>query len=112
MFLHIEAPDEAGHEGNFNLKKRVIEDIDRLVCQRIVDATSQMDEPVTIALLPDHPTPCRLRTHSASPVPFLIYRPGESDDSVTVFNESSAKDGSLGALSDDAFIRTLLRKPL
>ena len=112
VFLHIEAPDEAGHEGNFNLKKRVIEDIDRLVCQRIVDATSQMEEPVTIALLPDHPTPCRLRTHSASPVPFLIYRPGESADSVTVFNESSAKDGSLGALSDDAFIRTLLRKPL
>ena len=109
VFLHIEAPDEAGHEGNFSLKKRTIEDIDRLVCRPIIDATSKMDEPVTIALLPDHPTPCSIRTHSASPVPFLIYCRNMPADNVAEFNEHSARNGSLGALSDDEFIRLLLK---
>ena len=109
VFLHIEAPDEAGHEGNFSLKKRTIEDIDRLVCHPMIDATSKMDEPVTIALLPDHPTPCSIRTHSASPVPFLIYCRNMPADNVAEFNEHSARNGSLGALSDDEFIRLLLK---
>lgn len=112
VFLHIEAPDEAGHEGNFELKKRVIEDIDSKVCKPIMDAVSRMDEPVTIALLPDHPTPCRLRTHSAAPVPFFICCPGETPDAVEHFNERTARDGSLGALSDAGFINLLLRRTL
>lgn len=112
VFLHIEAPDEAGHEGNFELKKRVIEDIDRKVCKPIMDAVAAMDEPVTIAMLPDHPTPCRLRTHSATPVPFLICRPGEAPDDVQSFNERTAREGALGNLTDAGFIRLLLCKTL
>ena len=74
VFLHIEASDEAGHEGDFELKKRTIEALDKRVCAPILEAMKSMNEPLSIAVLPDHPTPCCIRTHSSSPVPFLIYR--------------------------------------
>lgn len=108
VFLHIEAPDEAGHEGNFNLKKRVIEDIDRLVCGPIINAVNNSKEPIAIAMLPDHPTPCRIRTHSNAPVPFMIYRAGATADAVEEFNEETAKSGVFGAFTGDQFINTLL----
>ena len=77
-----------------------------------MEAVSHMKEPVTIAMLPDHPTPCHLRTHSAAPVPFFIYRPGEKPDGITTFSENTAREGSLGALSDAGFINLLLRRTL
>ncbi len=109
VFLHIEAPDEAGHEGNFQLKKHVIEDIDRLVCKPIIEAANDIEGGLAIAMLPDHPTPCHLRTHTNRPVPFLIYRAGVKPDAVETFNEDTAKGGALGTLSGDAFINTFLK---
>lgn len=110
VFLHVEASDEAGHEGDFELKKKTIEDLDSRICRPIVEAMKDLDEPLTIAILPDHPTPCAIRTHSASPVPFLIYRPGETPDDVTEYNEVAAVKGSYGTMSDDEFIKELLKK--
>ena len=110
VFLHVEASDEAGHEGDFELKKKTIEDLDSRICRPIVDAMKDLDELLTIAILPDHPTPCAIRTHSASPVPFLIYRPGETPDDVTEYNEVAAVNGSYGTMSDDEFIKELLKK--
>lgn len=109
VFLHIEASDEAGHEGDYNLKIRTIENLDSRVCKPIVQAVQGMDEPVAIAVLPDHPTPCHIRTHTSNPVPFLIYRPGETADGVEAFSERSAKDGSYGLLEDDQFIKEFLK---
>ena len=109
VFLHIEAPDEAGHEGNYMLKKKVIEDIDHLVCKPIIEASKDIAGGVSIAMLPDHPTPCHLRTHTNHPVPFLIYRSDAKPDSVDVFDEESAKTGCFGALADDKFIYTFLK---
>lgn len=109
VFLHIEASDEAGHEGNFELKKTTVEYLDSRICKPIIEATAQMDEPVSIALLPDHPTPCLLRTHTAMPVPFLIYRPGTTPDAVTHFDEESVRQGSYGTLSHDEFINEFLK---
>lgn len=108
VFLHIEAPDEAGHEGNYTLKKRVIEDIDSIVCKQAVNSIKDFSEGISIALLPDHPTPCRLRTHTNHPVPFLIYRSNGTADSVDTFDEETVKNGSYGNLSDDEFIKTFL----
>lgn len=108
VFLHIEAPDEAGHEGDFRLKTRVLEDIDRLVCKPIIEAAETLDEPLSIAILPDHPTPCSIRTHSRNPVPVLIYNPNAQADSVKEFNEQSVLDGSLGAMVGDQFISKFL----
>ena len=110
VFLHIEASDEAGHEGDYELKVKTIEALDHRICQPIIDATLQMQEPVTIALLPDHPTPCRIRTHSSAPVPFAIFRPGQRPDRVPRFDEEVARYGMYGTMSRDEFIKALLMK--
>lgn len=110
VFLHVEASDEAGHEGDYELKVKTIEYLDHRICQPIIDATLQMDEPVTIALLPDHPTPCRLRTHSSAPVPFAIFRPGERPDRVPRYDEEVTRYGMYGTMSRDEFIKALFMK--
>lgn len=109
VFLHIEASDEAGHEGDFELKKRTIEALDERICKPIIEASKNMGEPVSIAILPDHPTPCSIRTHSDKPVPFLIYRPGVEPDGLTELSESTASNGSYGTLSGDDFITEFLK---
>ncbi len=83
VFIHIEASDEAGHEGDVDLKIKTIEYLDARVVGPIMEATASMEEPVAIGLIPDHATPCEIRTHTHDPVPFIIRRPGESPDEVT-----------------------------
>jgi 2,3-bisphosphoglycerate-independent phosphoglycerate mutase len=107
VFLHIEASDEAGHEGNAKLKVRTIEYLDDRVVKPIYEEISTWNEPVAIAILPDHPTLCRTRTHTADPVPFLIYRPGKEADKVKVFDEFSVKQGSYGELAGNQFMDAL-----
>ncbi|MDE5711440.1 MAG: cofactor-independent phosphoglycerate mutase [Bacteroides sp.] len=108
VYLHIEASDEAGHEGNVPLKIKTIENLDSRAVGPIYEALKDWDEPVAIAILPDHPTPCELRTHTAEPVPFLIWYPGIEPDSVQAFDEVSAYDGSYGVLKEDEFINVLM----
>lgn len=109
VYLHIEAADEAGHEGNAILKTKCIEALDSRVVQPILEATQKMAEPVAIAFLPDHPTPCSTRTHAYDPVPFIIYKPGEEPDAVDRYDEESCKSGSYGLLSNGEFIRALFQ---
>lgn len=108
VYLHIEASDEAGHEGDVDLKVRTLEYLDQRVVKYIVDETAKMDEPVAIAILPDHPTPCELRTHTHDPVPFMIYNPSKAPDAVKEYNEESVKKGIYGTIKGDGFIKTLL----
>ena len=111
VFLHIEASDEAGHEGDVALKMKTIEYLDRRIVKPILDAVSTWDEPVSIAILPDHPTPCALRTHTSKPIPFTIYRTNEPGDEVQAFDEFAARKGSYGDLSGDQFMELfILRK--
>lgn len=110
VYLHIEAPDEAGHEGDIQLKLRTIEDIDRRVVGPVMDALADFGEPVAIALLPDHPTPCEHRTHTSDPVPFVIYKPGTAPDSVQKFDEDSCKEGSYGLMDGIDFLPEFLRQ--
>lgn len=110
VFLHIEASDEAGHEGDVDLKVRTIEYLDRRVVKTVLETLAQWEEPVTVALLPDHPTPCALRTHTRDAVPFVIYRPDESPDDVLVYDEMSCRDGAYGMLKGEQFIQQLIRK--
>ncbi len=114
VYLHIEASDEAGHEGDVDLKIKTIEFLDRRIVKPVLDALLQWNEPVTIALLPDHPTPCAIRTHTNKPVPFVIYRTGESPDSVQQYDEFSCVNGSYGLLHEMEFMQQLiveLKKP-
>jgi 2,3-bisphosphoglycerate-independent phosphoglycerate mutase len=110
VYLHIEASDEAGHEGNAELKTKTIEYLDSRVVKYVVEETAKMDEDVAIALLPDHATPCQLRTHTHDPVPFLIYHPDENPDEVMKYNEDDTNNGYYGILKGNEFIKALLKK--
>ena len=108
VYLHIEASDEAGHEGDVALKVKTIENLDRRAVGPIYEAVKQWKEPVAIAVLPDHPTPCAVRTHTNQPVPFLIWKPGETPDGVTRFDEFAVAEGKYGVLEKDQFIKEFL----
>ena len=108
VYLHIEAPDEAGHEGDIPLKLRTIEDIDAKVVGPIYNEVKTWEEPVAISVLPDHPTPCELRTHTGEPIPFLIYFPGIQPDNVEVFDEVSCVEGSYGLLECGTFMKLFM----
>lgn len=109
VFLHIEASDEAGHEGNVELKKKTIEFLDSRVVAPIVKALDDFDDDVVLAVLPDHPTPCRIKTHTSSPVPFIIYRKDLSPDSMKRYSENEAGKGVYGLMEGDEFIKEFLR---
>jgi len=108
VYLHVEATDEAGHEGDVDLKIRTIEYLDNRIVKYIMDQTSNMSEDVAIAITPDHGTPCDVRTHVHDPVPFLIYHPGEKPDDVSRYDEVSTENGSYGIIEGDAFMRALV----
>ncbi len=108
VFLHIEASDEAGHDGDLDLKLRTIENLDRRIVGPIYEATRQWPEPVCLAVLPDHPTPVEVRTHVSEPVPFLIYYNGITPDAVDRYDEVSCVDGAYGLLRLQEFMQTLM----
>jgi proposed homoserine kinase len=109
VYLHVEASDEAGHEGDVNMKILTIEYLDDRIVRPVYEALQTWAEPVAIAVLPDHPTPCAIRTHTAVPIPFVIYKPGQTPDEVTAYDESSAKRGKYSMLDKDQFIREFLK---
>lgn len=109
VYLHIEASDEAGHEGDIPLKMLTIENLDKRAVGPIYEAVKDWDEPVAIAVLPDHPTPCELRTHTSEPVPFLIWYPGIEPDEVQTFDEVTACNGSYGLMKEDEFINEFMK---
>ena len=84
------------------------EDLDRRVVGPICEAVKDWDEPVAIAVLPDHPTPVAHLTHTNEPVPFLIYTPGVEPDGVKTFDEEACKEGACGLLEKDGFIKELM----
>lgn len=107
VYLHIEASDEAGHEGDYELKTRTIEFLDSRVVKPIYEATKGWDEPVTIAILPDHPTPCAIKTHTNKPIPFLIYRSNGEADGVQLYDEFESPKGAYGLIKGKEFMETL-----
>ncbi|WP_163712946.1 cofactor-independent phosphoglycerate mutase [Mangrovibacterium lignilyticum] len=110
VYLHIEASDEAGHEGDVELKTKTIEYLDQRVVKYLLEETAKMDEPVTIAVLPDHPTPCATTVHTKDPVPFLIYKPGNVADEVEVYDEFAVTKGSYGLIHGREFMEALLKE--
>lgn len=108
VFLHLEASDEAGHDGDPQLKIRTIQYLNDRIVRPVLEEIRTWDEDVSIAILPDHPTPCAIRTHTAAPIPFSIYRTNGSSDSVTRFDEFSAGSGSYGLIAGRQFIELFL----
>jgi len=109
VYLHVEAPDEAGHEGNLELKIQCIEDLDKRLIQLVLDGLDESMDETVIAVLPDHATPVSLRCHTRDAVPVAIWDPRVKADHVRIYNEESVREGNLGLLKGDAFIRTFIR---
>ena len=109
VFLHIEASDEAGHDGDLELKLRTIESLDHRAVEPIYNKVKTWDEPVCIAVMPDHPTPVEIRTHVKEPVPFEIWYPGIEPDSVQTYDEVSCVQGSYGLLRLQEFMQTFMK---
>lgn len=107
VYLHVEAPDEAGHEGDCALKVKCIEALDEKVVKPILEALPSFPEPVTLAFLPDHATPCSTRGHVHGAVPFIIRQPGREADATQRYDEESAKAGAFGMIEGTQFIRLL-----
>lgn len=109
VYLHIEASDEAGHDGDLALKLKTIENLDSRIVRPIYEEVSTWkDNPVCIAILPDHPTPVELRTHVDKPVPFIIWYPGITPDSVETYDEVSCVSGSYGMLRLEEFMNKFM----
>ncbi len=110
VFVHVEAPDEAGHEGSIDKKLKAVEDFDSRIVAPILKHAKASDEPFTILVLPDHPTPISIKTHARDPVPFAVYRTDKADsDSAESFDEDSAKKGSLGLVKASDLIGILVK---
>ena len=110
VFVHVEATDEAGHDGDLDLKLRAINYLDQRLIRPVVEAIEQMDEPVCVAVLPDHPTPVELRIHVNEPVPFIIWHQGITPDDVQQYDEVSCVSGSYGLLHLQEFIQTFINE--
>lgn len=108
VFLHIEASDEAGHDGDLDLKLETIHHLDTRIVKPVYETVSQWDEPVCIALLPDHPTPVERRIHVKEPVPFSIWYRGIQPDEVKTYDEVSCVNGEYGLLSLNQFMETFM----
>jgi 2,3-bisphosphoglycerate-independent phosphoglycerate mutase len=106
VYIHVEAPDEAGHERDLSLKIRTIEDLDRRLIQRVLEGLERKGWGATVAVLPDHPTPIAHGNHTRDPVPVAIRSPGVPADGVAGFDEESVKAGSLGLMEGPQFIET------
>ncbi len=110
VFVHVEATDEAGHDGDLDLKLRAINYLDQRLIRPIYEAAAkgEFGEPVCIAVLPDHPTPVELRIHVNEPVPFLIWHADIEADKVETYDEVACVTGSYGLLKLDEFIKTFM----
>lgn len=91
-YIHIEAPDEMGHQGSMADKITAIENIDQKVVKTVVEGLKSKGEDFRILILPDHPTPIEVRTHTGDAVPYLLYDSRRKEDGEEAYNEKTAKN--------------------
>lgn len=90
VYIHVEAPDEMGHQGNLDHKVQSIEEIDRNIVAVVKKALDEAGEAYRMLILPDHPTPISMRTHTSDPVPFVLYDSTDVQNKQTTFSEKTA----------------------
>lgn len=108
VYIHVEAPDEMGHQGSVERKIQAIESIDAKILSRLTEKLDDSGEDYRILVLPDHPTPIRTRTHSGEPVPYMLYDSAKEQSHTWHYNEKEA--GASGRFTDPGYelIRSLL----
>lgn len=90
-YIHVEAPDEMGHQGSFERKIEAIEYLDGRVIAYVKKALDESKEDYRMLILPDHPTPVAVRTHTSEPVPYLLYDSTKKETHTWKYNEAEAK---------------------
>lgn len=108
VFLHIEASDEAGHDGNIELKLKTIENLDKRIIKPIYEEIKYWSDPVCMTILPDHPTPVELRTHTNEPVPFIIWHNGIQPDNNQKYDEYCCANGFYGIMKSEELMKELM----
>ena len=109
VFVHVEASDEAGHDGDLELKLKTIEYLDQRLITPIYKEVETWTEPVCIAVLPDHLTPVEMRIHVGQPVPFLIWHRDIKADDVQQYDEVACMQGAYGLLKLNEFMKELMK---
>lgn len=89
-YIHVEAPDEMGHQGSVDRKIQAIENLDQRVIRLVKEGLDEANVPYRMLVLPDHPTPIRVRTHTADPVPYLLYDSSRKEEHSYHYNEKEA----------------------
>jgi 2,3-bisphosphoglycerate-independent phosphoglycerate mutase len=109
QFIHIEAPDEAGHEGNLPEKIRAIENIDSIILDKLLKELPNIDSEYTIAVLPDHPTPIDIKTHTMTPIPFAIYSTSIKEPDATEFYSEDMSNGKYGTIIGHTLLSEMIK---
>jgi 2,3-bisphosphoglycerate-independent phosphoglycerate mutase len=107
VLVHVEAPDEAGHMGNIEAKIKAISDFDEKVVGSMLNELGGFGD-FKVMVLPDHPTPIAIRTHTREPVPFAIYSSKEKADYVGKYDEFAAKEGIFGLMEGHRLMNLLI----
>ena len=90
VYIHVEAPDEMGHQGSAERKIKAIEYLDGRVIKPVAAALDEAGVDYRMLIMPDHPTPIRIRTHTSDPVPYMLYDSTEKKESTLFYNEKDA----------------------
>ncbi len=109
QFIHIEAPDEAGHEGNLPEKIRAIENIDSIILEKLLKKLPEIDPEYTIAVLPDHPTPIDIKTHTMTPIPFAIYSTSIKEPDATEFYSEDMSNGKYDTIIGHTLLSEMIK---
>ncbi len=109
QFIHIEAPDEAGHEGNLPEKIRAIENIDSIILEKLLKELPEIDSEYTIAVLPDHPTPIDIKTHTMTPIPFAIYSTNIKEPDATEFYSEDMSNGKYDTIIGHTLLSEMIK---
>lgn len=95
VYIHVEAPDEMGHQGSIKNKIQSIEYLDQRVIKVVADEMKKAGADYRMLVMPDHPTPIRCRTHTSDPVPYLLYDSTAEQDNKWQYNEAEAKQSGI-----------------
>ena len=109
-YVHVEAPDEMGHQGSFERKVQAIQFLDEKVIKRIVDGLEEKGVDFRMIVLPDHPTPVCVRTHTSDPVPYMLYDSTDKKNNTWNYNEKEAQEGGIFVAKGHEMMKHLFEK--
>ncbi len=109
-YVHVEAPDEMGHQGSYERKIQAIQYLDQRVIKRIVDGLEAKGVDFRMIVLPDHPTPVCVRTHTSDPVPYMLYDSTDKKNNTWNYNEKEATEGGIFYAKGHEIINHLFEK--